>query len=334
VWVSHLLRVILERHSSTNLKAKKKENEGRTPPNSGGSCRSRRWKPRDRGSAPPRMSGARALLNSRWMGEASSSSKRHQTHGPRLAIPRLPISSCGPNAHPPPFNPLCISAEGSIHSRDPTPPMRGSEGSSSTDWTDVDATGTTSSAPRQLVPPSGEERDAATSGKLRRNSVTVPTALSELSLQSLSTDDPYVPPAETAGSPIRRNISCQTLNELRRQEQAAMEKADAALQGSRVAVVEAVACVLLEHILGMETAHAAMREAFATSPRGDDGSLQGISEGRRSSSDGVSSAAMAAAAQAAEDDRLLADVPKGISQSVCASRMPCQAVPPLSGGCP
>ena len=63
----------------------------------------------------------------------------------------------------------------------------------------------------------------------------------------------------TAGTPsmMRRNTSASTLSELRRREQLSSA---AVMQGSCAAVVEAVACKLLELVVGKEAALVAMRE--------------------------------------------------------------------------
>lgn len=73
-----------------------------------------------------------------------------------------------------------------------------------------------------------------------------------------------------AGSPMRRNISASTLCELRRRENL-LARTDSRLEGSRAAVVEAVACVMLEHMLGPEQAHAAMRASIAAKKDGGEG---------------------------------------------------------------
>jgi len=96
--------------------------------------------------------------------------------------------------------------------------------------------------------------------KIRRNY----TAGAALSAAASGWDARASAPAD-AGSPgMRRNTSEATLCELRRREQSAMSKTDAPLQGSRAAVVEAVACRMLDHILGTDAALAAMRIALAS----------------------------------------------------------------------
>lgn len=161
---------------------------------------------------------------------------------------------------------------------------------------------------------------------MRRN-YTAMAALSEASQGSggglgfeRALDTRMRPPLD-GGSPLRRNTSASTLIELRRREQNAMSRADSGLQGSKKAVVEAVACTMLEHMLGADVAHAVMREHIANSPA--DGSLSNASSragSRQASRDDGALEAIAAAEAAAsvpeEKSSLLAGVPPGISQSL------------------
>ena len=140
-------------------------------------------------------------------------------------------------------------------------------------------------------------------------------------------------------SPLRRNTSASTLMELRRREQSDMRhgQPDAALQGSRAAVVEAVACKMLEYILGNDVAHAVMKahiEASAASSDGTGSASVTPSSSRNASRDDGHAAEAAAAVEAAaaaaavpETSRsegadganpLLAGVPPGISHSLQA----------------
>ena len=135
------------------------------------------------------------------------------------------------------------------------------------------------------------------------------------SLSGLTGGDPSADPTSgTDPSPgaLRRNVSALTLNELRKREQSAMSlEQQSMMQASRAAVVEAVACKLLEHILGLDAALAAMREAAAANAP----SAAAANGGSEQGSDGGASS-VRSEAQAAEDERLLADIPPGISEQL------------------
>jgi len=81
---------------------------------------------------------------------------------------------------------------------------------------------------------------------------------------------------EQAASGMRRNTSASTLSELRRREQ---QSAPKALEGSAAAVVEAVACRLLEQVLGKAGMLAAMRENMQSIPEERDGGVSGVTTG-------------------------------------------------------
>ena len=163
---------------------------------------------------------------------------------------------------------------------------------------------------------------------MRRN-YTAMAALSDTYHGPVSALDTRATPVADGGSPLRRNISASTLCELRRREQVAT-RSDASLQGSRAAVVEAVACKILEHILGDDVAHAAMRDHIAASAGAPADSGSGSSTpvgGSRTSSRQASrdtscidneAAEAAAAVAAAQDAAKLEGVPPGISQSLQA----------------
>jgi len=86
---------------------------------------------------------------------------------------------------------------------------------------------------------------------------------------------------ESVTTAMRRNTSASTLSELRRREQSA--KGTPGLEGSCAAVVEAVACKLLELVLGKAAMLEAMRECTpSTIPEGSD--EKGSDERRRRSS--------------------------------------------------
>jgi hypothetical protein len=88
-------------------------------------------------------------------------------------------------------------------------------------------------------------------------------------------------PAQTSGTSIRRNTSASTLSELRRREQ---QSTSAGLEGSRAAVVEAVACKLLEQVLGKAGMLAAMREGMQSIPEHAPPALSGGASSSSSSS--------------------------------------------------
>lgn len=126
---------------------------------------------------------------------------------------------------------------------------------------------------------------------------------------------------------MRRNTSAATLCELRRREQLAMSKSDASLRGSRAAVVESVACLMLEHILGADAALVAMRVALNKAPADAQG---GSAEGAAASglgpapvvggrlAAGAAASSSSGASSIAEDEAKLAalGVPSGISASL------------------
>ena len=135
------------------------------------------------------------------------------------------------------------------------------------------------------------------------------------------------------GSPgLRRNTSEATLCELRRREQSAMSKSDAPLNGSRAAVVEAVACRMLEHILGPDAALSAMRIALAATASAEaqapaaaapgeeplgNGRRGSLSAGSGSSGEAAGGASSSSASVAEDEARLAAlSVPSNISTSV------------------
>ena len=187
-------------------------------------------------------------------------------------------------------------------------------------------------APTPTASASSSEEGSVSSGSegpgMRRN-YTAMAALSDTYHGPVSALDTRATPVADGGSPLRRNISASTLCELRRREQVAT-RSDASLQGSRAAVVEAVACKILEHILGDDVAHAAMRDHIAASAGAPADSGSGSSTpvgGSRTSSRQASrdtscidneAAEAAAAVAAAQDAAKLEGVPPGISQSLQA----------------
>ena len=90
-------------------------------------------------------------------------------------------------------------------------------------------------------------------GGMRRN-LTAAASLSTAGIEKSSS---------TTNSNMRRNTSASTLSELRRREQ---QDVTLAQEGSCAAVVEAVACKLLELVLGRSAMLAAMRENMQTIP--------------------------------------------------------------------
>ena len=111
---------------------------------------------------------------------------------------------------------------------------------------------------------------------MRRN-LTASAALS-----AVGGDKPLtIAERESVTTAMRRNTSASTLSELRRREQSA--KGTPGLEGSCAAVVEAVACKLLELVLGKAAMLEAMRECTpSTIPEGSD--EKGSDERRRRSS--------------------------------------------------
>ena len=92
--------------------------------------------------------------------------------------------------------------------------------------------------------------------------------------------------AKQLGTPsMRRNTSASALSELRRREQQPANHL--ALEGSCAAVVEAVACKLLEQVLGKDGMLAAMRENMKSIPEEKDAG--GLPSGKDSSSSSSSS---------------------------------------------
>ena len=92
------------------------------------------------------------------------------------------------------------------------------------------------------------------------------------------------------------------------------KSADASLQGSRAAVVEAVACRMLEHILGADSALAAMRVALSKSAAAgtDAAAANGLA-----ANGGEGGAASSSYSVADDEARLAAmGVPDGISASL------------------
>ena len=163
--------------------------------------------------------------------------------------------------------------------------------------------------PSSLHAGEASNRDPTPPGGLRRN-YTESSALSGFG------DPASGGSSSAAETAMRRNISAVTLTELRKREQTAMAaEQQSMMQGSRAAVVEAVACKLLEHILGLDAALAAMREAMAAAAA-DNPSGGGGGSGSGSGGSGGAVAAATSEAQAAEDARLLTDVPPGISQQL------------------
>jgi len=124
---------------------------------------------------------------------------------------------------------------------------------------------------------------------MRRN-LTASAALS-----TFGKDDKPLTSAERESltSAMRRNTSVSTLSELRRREQSAQHNE---LEGSRGAVIEAVACRLLELVVGKETMLDAMRERRPSSSPGrcgDQGSSQSGAGGTAESDGGSPPAARA-----------------------------------------
>jgi hypothetical protein len=138
-------------------------------------------------------------------------------------------------------------------------------GSTPSSEPEVSATGAEAATPQQSSPPAPEESTIsdARRSSIRRN-YTASAALSQQGGEPFGLQAVRRPSAPNNSSPgMRRNTSAATLCELRRREESAMSKSDASLQGSRASVVEAVACRMLELILGQDAALSAMRLALA-----------------------------------------------------------------------
>jgi len=149
-------------------------------------------------------------------------------------------------------------------------------------------------------------------GSIRRNYTA--SALATFGAESSGSADAS---EESVSSRMRRNVSASALVEIRRRELLASSPHEiAAMQGSRAAVVEAMACMMLEHMLGVEAGRtamrAAMREKAATV---SDGSSSGSSAGSSSSG---SSDSDGAAASAPSSEGKSASFPEGISAQLQA----------------
>ena len=180
------------------------------------------------------------------------------------------------------------------------------------------ATGTMShphnSVERQSTPPE-EPQKLASRNSMRRN-YTASDALMSHGAPAISSMAGPTPQDNTMSPGMRRNTSAATLCELRRREQLAMSKADTQLKGSRAAVVEAVACRMLEHILGTDAALMAMRVALAKAETEPAPSDRPDSFSKRAGE--AEGAAGSSSSSLAEDEARLAElgVPAGISQSL------------------
>jgi len=185
---------------------------------------------------------------------------------------------------------------------------------------------TTATGEELLPVPSMEkdERPAPSPYGMRRNL----TATAALSAASVVQDEGL---KEASSSGMRRNTSASTLSDLRRREQ---QQSSKALEGSAQAVVEAVACKLLEQVLGKAGMLGAMRENMQSIPEGKEGG--GTKEGGGSSGEsssaseggddkakdggggggGSSSGSAAAGAAAGSTGPSGVVVPPGISQAL------------------
>ena len=273
------------------------------------------------------MSGVRKLLSSMWTGEEKAGGGRQETppkHTP-LKSHRLSLSPARKPQNKPTADPLVTNLVLCPGSSVEQPSSRGSTPSSDSNSPPEAATGAAnlpheSHPPRQLTPPlqqtnANDEAKKAATPTMRRN-YTASAALSQHGVHGLFSTSPAAEAPAEAGSPgMRRNTSAATLCELRRREQLAMSKsADASLQGSRAAVVEAVACRMLEHILGADSALAAMRVALAKSAAAgtDAAAANGLA-----ANGGEGGAASSSYSVADDEARLAAmGVPDGISASL------------------
>ena len=123
---------------------------------------------------------------------------------------------------------------------------------------------------------------------MRRN-LTASAALSSATVvESQNHGSGADPHLNAPASTMRRNTSVSTLSDLRRREQ---QSGSQAMAGSRSAVVEAVACQLLELVVGKEAMLEAMREATAPERASQDAR----DGGRGGGVDGAASAAATAA---------------------------------------
>jgi len=146
-------------------------------------------------------------------------------------------------------------------------------------------------------------------GSIRRNYTA--SALATFGAESSGSADAS---EESVSSRMRRNVSASALVEIRRRELLASSPHEiAAMQGSRAAVVEAMACMMLEHMLGVEAGRAAMLAAMREkAASASDGSSIGSSSSGSSDSDG------AAASSATSGEVKSASFPDGISAQLQA----------------
>jgi len=225
-------------------------------------------------------------------------------------------------------------AEGAGSSKEAGTPQSAdacSLGSTPSSEPEVSATGAEAATPQQSSPPAPEESTIsdARRSSIRRN-YTASAALSQQGGEPFGLQAVRRPSAPNNSSPgMRRNTSAATLCELRRREESAMSKSDASLQGSRASVVEAVACRMLELILGQDAALSAMRLALAAAAAAaasptDESSLVSPPAAAPSaqiggaSGSGSSSAGSSSSSSLADDEMRLSAlrVPTNISTSV------------------